>query len=127
MCCLIRPRVLDIGCNRDAQLHWIARTLPRSLCLGLDALPAAITEARGRDNLPNLTFELGDLTNWNPAVRRFDMVIAYGMLSWLPDPAREALLRLVAHALAPGGIALICWAALPGCAATEAIGQLLRL
>jgi len=122
-----RPRVLDIGCNRGAQLRWIARTLPGATCLGLDALPAAIDEARAADNPKNLAFELGDLTTWDPGARRFDLIIAYGMLSWLPDPAREALLRLVARALAPGGIALICWIALPGGAATEALGQLLRL
>jgi SAM-dependent methyltransferase len=122
-----RPRVLDIGCNRGAQLRWIARTLPGATCLGLDALPAAIDEARAADNPKNLAFELGDLTTWDPGARRFDLIIAYGMLSWLPDPAREALLRLVARALAPGGVALICWIALPGGAATEALGQLLRL
>lgn len=121
------PRVLDIGCNRGAQLRWIARTLPNSQCLGLDALPAAINEARAADNPPNLAFEQGDLMTWDPGEQRFDFVIAYGMLSWLPDLARTALLRLVARALAPGGVALVCWMALPGAAATEALGQLLRL
>ena len=121
------PRVLDIGCNRGAQLRWIARTLPNSVCLGLDGLEQAVAEARALDNPPNLSFEHGDLSTWDPGERRFDLVIAYGMLSWVPDPVREALLHLIARVLAPGGIALVCWIALPGGAATEALGQLLRL
>ena len=112
-----RCRVLELGCGDAGNLAPMALALPEAEFVGIDAAPGAI--ARGRAladaiRLPNLTLEAIAIEDFEPDAGGFDYVIAHGVYSWLPAPARDRLLALCARALARGGVAYVSYNALPG-------------
>ncbi len=123
-CCgLISPaltdqaRVLEIGCASGHNLLPLAERFPEGTFHGIDFSDSAIRSARQaatEAGLKNITFEHADLTAWEPPAGPFDYVIAHGMLSWIGDEAKAALLDLIARTLAESGIASISYNTLPG-------------
>ena len=110
-----RARVLEIGCASGGNLLALAAALPEARLLGVDLSPAQIAagEARrqhwGLDNveLRAASFEAID-------DGEFDFIICHGVYSWIPEPLREALLRVVKARLAPDGLAMVSFNVLPG-------------
>ena len=107
----------------------MALALPETQFVGIDAAPGAI--ARGRAladavGLPNLTLETVAIEDFEPDAGGFDYVIAHGVYSWLPAPARDRLLALCARALARSGVAYVSYNALPGGRLREALRDMLR-
>jgi SAM-dependent methyltransferase len=124
-----RCRVLELGCGDAGNLAPMALALPEAEFVGIDAAPGAI--ARGRAladaiRLPNLTLEAVAIEDFEPDAGGFDYVIAHGVYSWLPPPARDRLLALCARALARGGVAYVSYNALPGGRLREALRDMLR-
>ncbi|MEP4077431.1 methyltransferase domain-containing protein [Haloferula sp.] len=110
-------RLLEIGCASGHHLLPLAATYPDSQFVGIDFSDTAIRTAKriaAEVGLKNVTFEHADLREWDPGEEKFDYVIAHGMLSWVPDPAKEALLDLIAKSLTPDGIACLSYNTLPG-------------
>ena len=124
-----RCRVLELGCGDAGNLAPMALALPETQFVGIDAAPGAI--ARGRAladavGLPNLTLETVAIEDFEPDAGGFDYVIAHGVYSWLPAPARDRLLALCARALARSGVAYVSYNALPGGRLREALRDVLR-
>lgn len=110
-------KLLEIGCASGHNLLPLAAEFPESTFVGIDFSDTAIRKARGHAEalgLRNVTFEHADLAKWRPETEDFDYLIAHGMLSWVGDGVKAALLRLVQGSLAADGIACIGYNTLPG-------------
>lgn len=127
-------RVLEVGCGDATNLLALAFFHPGWRFVGVDASGGAI--ARGRKaaaalGLSNLRLEARALADFatdfadapasdpadDPAsdpAAPFDVIVAHGLYSWVGPEDRAALRRLVAEALAPGGLVYVGFNALPG-------------
>jgi len=98
-------RALDIGSGEGGDALWLAG---RGWAVtGVDISQNALDKARVRAEAVgvSVTWEQHDLTEWTPEPRSFDLVTAHFM--HLADPARGALFRALAAAVAPGGTLLV--------------------
>lgn len=110
-------RVLEIGCASGHNLLPLAAAYPASRFVGIDFSDLAIRRARQAAEavgLDNVRFEHADLAEWQPGEDRFDYLVAHGMLSWIPAPQQESLLRLAATSLDAHGVACLSYNTLPG-------------
>ena len=122
-------RLLEIGCGDGGNLLPMACSLPGSQFVGVDISPRAIAKARGRAHaarIENVSFEERSLADWEPAAGSFDYVVAHGVYSWVPEPVREALMALCAHALTEHGVAYISYNTLPGGHLRDVLRDLLK-
>ncbi len=111
-------RVLELGCGDGGNLIPIAHDYPESEFVGMDLAEfplAAGREFSGHLGLRNIEFQQGDLTRWSAPGREFDYILVHGVYSWVPQAAREGILRICQQQLAPKGVAFISYNALPGC------------
>jgi len=111
------PSVLELGCGDGANLLPIAAASPDARHAGVDASAHAIAIARAAGaaaGVPGVRFVEGDARSLPADLGTFDVVVACGAYSRVPSDARDALLRAVARHLAPGGVALVGFDALPG-------------
>jgi SAM-dependent methyltransferase len=120
--------VLEIAGASGIASIAIAAAWPRSRCVSFDLSAAAI--GRGRQlaaaaRLDNVRLEEADILTYPLEGEPFDYIICHGVHSWVPQPVRDAILRLMAARLAPGGVAYIGYDCLPAAAAKYAIVQYL--
>lgn len=112
-----RLTVLDIGCGRGLTACLLAAANPGWDVIGLDLQPAHIAEAReiaAEAGLGNIRFLEADLAELDPAtIPEIDLVVCYGLWTWVPDPVRRAVVALLAARLRPGGVVLMGYNALP--------------
>jgi SAM-dependent methyltransferase len=92
-------RVLDIGCGPGELLTLLPADVRY---LGVDISAAYIERARARFG-SRAEFHVGDATSFSPGDRRFDLVLAIGVLHHLNDQQAKDLLQIAARALAPDG------------------------
>jgi SAM-dependent methyltransferase len=76
---------------------------------------------------PVKVVSLRDLRTYAPEPGSFDYIIAHGVLSWIPDDAKDALFALCAGALAPQGVAYISYNLYPGWKQREVLRDLVDL
>ena len=110
-------RVLEVGCGNGGNLIPMACSLPGSRFTGIDLAEAAVAEGRlaiDELGLRNLELIAMDLRDIGPAMGEFDYIIVHGVYSWIPDDLRDPLLAVCRERLAPQGVALISYNALPG-------------
>jgi SAM-dependent methyltransferase len=111
-----RMRVLELGCAHAVNLVPFAFHLPQARFLGIDLSPTQIERARARVaplGLQNLELRCADVMDF-ATDETFDVIIAHGLFSWVPDVVRDKVLALCRHALAPDGVAYISYNAMPG-------------
>ena len=121
-------RVLEIGCSDGSNLLPVAATLPNSRCVGCDLAPTPIRVAREATaalGLGNVEWFACDLRELSVVRESFDYIIAHGVYSWVPAPVRDALLDLVARALAPNGVLFVSYNVFPGGHTTRAVSEIL--
>jgi SAM-dependent methyltransferase len=129
-----RLTVLDIGCGRGVTACLLAAANPGWDVIGLDLQPAHVAEARevaAAAGLANLRFIEADLAELDEEGARrllpeLDVVICYGVWTWVPDSAREGIVRLLRARLKPGGPAFFGYNALPGFADCIVLQRLLE-
>jgi SAM-dependent methyltransferase len=110
-------RVLELGCGRGGNLLPMAAALPGAVLVGVDRSGRQIEEAQAivtATGLENLRFVEASFEDASDGAGPYDYVIAHGVASWVPPASRRALLRTVAGALAPGGMAYVSFNVLPG-------------
>jgi SAM-dependent methyltransferase len=108
-------RMLEIGCGDATNLLGIASLLPDAQFVGIDLSADAIAQGQQlarQAGLKNVTLQAIDLCSFEG--HRFDYIVAHGVYSWVPQPVRDALLKLCARALTPHGVAMISYATYPG-------------
>jgi SAM-dependent methyltransferase len=128
-----RMAILDIGCGRGLTVNVLAAANPGWNVIGLDYNPAHIAEAQElaeAADLGNAGFVEADLAAMTDAemdqLPEFDLVTIHGVWSWVADPVRQGIVRLLARRLKPGGACYIGFNVLPGFAADAALQRLIR-
>lgn len=128
-----RLTVLDIGCGRGVTAALLAAANPGWDVIGLDLQPAHIAEAQdlaALAGLANARFIEADLAELDEAscarlLPEVDVVICYGVWTWVPDIVREGIVRLLRSRVKPGGIVLMGYNALPGFADSIVLQRLI--
>lgn len=111
-------RVLEFGCGDGTNLISMAYGLPRSRFLGIDIAERPIAAGQQTIDelgLTNIDLRRLDLMQTPADLGRFDFIIAHGLYSWVPEPARDRLLELCGGLLTDNGVAYISYNAYPGC------------
>lgn len=111
-------RCLELGCGDGTNLLSIAATLPGSRCVGVDTSGPAIeagVQAAAEAEIENCSLRTANLLEVDPGeLGSADYVIAHGILSWVPADVRARVFELAGELLAPGGLLLASYNALPG-------------
>lgn len=125
--------IAEIGCGSGYTANVLAAGNPNAEVLGLDYNPAHIAEARSMAaaaGMTNARFEATDLAELDGAeldrLPEFDLVTVHGLWSWVADPVREGVLRILRRRLKPGGVVLMTYNALPGAGGALGLSRLAR-
>ena len=110
--------VLELGCGTGANLLPLAYYRRHATFVGLDGSGRQIDVANTRKSalqLSNVSFVAADFTNAAEHIDgEFDFIICHGVLSWIADDVRDALLKLCAQRLRPGGLLHLNYNSRPG-------------
>ena len=123
-----RPRPLDepftwcdFGCGNGVTTNVLAACYPHAQFYGIDFMPVHIRNAETlamRGGLDNTTFLEKSFTDLaDDDLPPLDFAVMHGVLSWVPDDARTALLDEAAKRIKPGGMVMTGYNAMPGWAA----------
>jgi SAM-dependent methyltransferase len=113
---------LELGCGCGFGTLALAASNPSWQVTGIDFSPAHIAAARelaDEAGIANARFIEGDLADLADDVQagalpEADVITLHGLWSWVGDPVRAGIVRLLDRKLRPGGIAYISYNALPG-------------
>ncbi len=125
---------LELGCGRGKNACVVAAANPGWQVTGIDFMPGAIADARslaaeaGLDNVTFIEADLGTFAESQAAAAlpMADVATAHGVWSWVGDPVRAGIVRLLATRLRAGGIFHVSYNALPAQQALLAVQRLLR-
>jgi trans-aconitate 2-methyltransferase len=92
--------VVDLGCGPGNLTAALADRWPAAEVLGIDSDAEMIAAASKRPARSGLSFQLGDLRDWQPG-RKVDVIASNAVLQWVPGHL-DLLARWTA-ALAPDG------------------------
>ncbi|MCW5800898.1 MAG: methyltransferase domain-containing protein [Deltaproteobacteria bacterium] len=101
--------VLDIGCGPGVM---VAELLARSFAEvhAIDVSPGMVEDCRKRfHGVSALTCEVGDATRLAYPDRRFDLVLAMGLVEYFDDADVDVIYREVTRVLQPGGKLLVTY------------------
>jgi SAM-dependent methyltransferase len=125
--------ILEVGCGTGYTALMLAAGNPNAQVIGLDYNPAHIAEARSlaaEAGLKNARFIEADLAELSAADLRelpeFDLVTVHGVWSWVGDPVRQGIVRLLRERLKAGGLVMMGYNALPGAAGSLGLAQVAR-
>ena len=122
-------RYLELGCGLGRSLTTLAAANPQGTFVGVDVNPdhtAAVDRdiaAAGLANARVITAGIGGL----PAdLGQFEFIALHGVFSWVAPEVRAEILAAAGRHLAPGGLLLVSYNALPGWAHLQPIRGILR-
>ena len=121
-------RMLEIGCGDGVNQINLALAAPGARFVGVDLAAEPIEQARADAlacGLRNVEFIARDLCDVGAELGEFDYIVAHGVLTWVPEAARAALFRVIGERLAPNGVAMVSFNALPGARAWQAMRDML--
>lgn len=129
-----RWRVLEIGCGAGGHLVPLAARHPDDTWVGFDRATLPVQQAHGLAARLGATVEVVqlDLEDAVDALagdgrpEAYDLIIAHGVYSWVPEPVQKAFLSLLTRWLAPHGIAYLSVNCLPGWGLRGTLGAMLR-
>jgi len=99
--------VLDIGCGRGHAINLMAEAFPKSNFSGYDISKEGIDAGRneaGRLGLPNVSFEVKDVTKVD-VVGRYDLITAFDAIHDQAQPTKALI--AISKALRPDGVFLM--------------------
>lgn len=101
-------RILDAGCGSGIVARYLAEAYPDATIIGYDASAGRVGRARERARaLPNLSFEVQDLTALQAGDASFDAAVCRFVLQHLQPAPQRAVLAELSRCLAPGGQAVV--------------------
>jgi SAM-dependent methyltransferase/methyltransferase-like protein len=110
-------RVLELGCSTGGNLLSMALSLPDGTFVGIDLAPRQIAQARALAatlGLTNVDLRAMSIADVGDEFGTFDYIVCHGVYSWVPEPVREAILRVCSRNLAPTGVAFVSYNTFPG-------------
>jgi SAM-dependent methyltransferase len=110
-------RVLELGCSTGGNLLSMALSLPDSTFVGIDLAPRQIVQARALADtlgLANVDLRAMSIADVGDEFGTFDYIVCHGVYSWVPEPIRDAILRVCSRHLAPSGVAFVSYNTFPG-------------
>ena len=122
-------RYLELGCGLGRSLTTLAAANPQGEFLGVDINPSHIESiekdisAGGLTNVRAITSDFGSLSK---DIGTFEFLTLHGVFSWVSPEVREQILALAKKQLAPGGLLLVSYNAMPGWAHLQPIRGILR-
>lgn len=123
-------RVLELGCASGGNLTPFAARNPKARAIGIDLSDVQIEEGRGRISaleLKNIELRAMDLTAITEAFGEFDYIVCHGLYSWVPEAARQAILRICRENLSEKGVAYVSYKTYPGWKAHEIVRDAMLL
>lgn len=131
-------RYLELGSGMGYGLCLLAAVHPEGEFFGVDFHPDHVVHARElarRLDLANVHFLEADLLELAPAEgggplgppASWHYVVAHGLVSWVVEPVRQALLKVASRATMPGGIVYLSYNCHPGWYAGAIFRQVARL
>lgn len=97
-------RVADLGCGPGHLSRVLRARWPRARITGIDSSPEMIGSARADHAMPGVSYELCDITGWDPA-ESFDLVISNAALQWVPGHL-DVVTRLRSYVAPRGSLAV---------------------
>ena len=125
-----KARVLELGCGHGGNILPMAEQLPESSFVAVDLSETQINNARTiakAAQLENIEFHHKDLSTIDKDFGSFDYIIVHGVYSWIPDSAKDHLLRICKENLNPNGIAFVSYNTYPGWRFKESIRDMLLI
>jgi len=122
-------RVIELGCGDGANLITMAFGLPGSQFHGVDLAGEPIRKGNQLIHtlgLTNVSLRQLDLLETPADLGRFDFIIAHGLYSWVPAPARDKILALCGAHLADQGVAYVSYNAYPGNHLRDIVRHMMR-
>jgi SAM-dependent methyltransferase len=125
---------LELGCGHGFGALLLGVCNPSWQITGIDFNPAHIAAARGiaaAAAITNTRFIEADLAALADSagasdVPEADVITLHGLWSWVADPVRAGITRLLAAKLRPGGVAHVSYNALPGWQGALGMQRLVR-
>lgn len=132
-----RPPALDrfayceLGCGQGIASLVLAATHPTGEFHACDFNLAHIARAealRAAGGVGNLRFHARSFAQMLDAeLPAFDFIVLHGVYSWVPEPVRAELREFLRRRLAPGGVAMVSYNAMPGWAHLVPLRRMLRM
>jgi SAM-dependent methyltransferase len=111
-------RVLELGCGDGTNLIPMAYYRRHAEFVGIDSAHSQIAIANEKGSslrLTNVSFAAADFQSATKTLSgAFDYIIGHGVFSWVSHDTRNALLKLCAERLRPGGLLYLNYNARPG-------------
>jgi SAM-dependent methyltransferase len=122
-------RYLELGCGLGRSLTTLAAANPHGTFVGVDVNPEH-TAAADRDivagGLANARVVTSDFKGLPADLGEFEFIALHGVFSWVAPEVREQILDVARRNLAPGGLLLVSYNAMPGWAHLQPIRGILR-
>ena len=122
-------RYLELGCGLGRSLTTLAAANPQGEFIGIDLNPAhtaAIEKDIAAGGLTNARVITADFGHLPKDLGSFDFIALHGVFSWVAPTVRDTLVALAKKRLAPGGLLLASYNAMPGWAHLQPIRGILR-
>jgi SAM-dependent methyltransferase len=122
-------RYLELGCGLGRSFTTLAAAIPQGEFVGVDVNPDH-TAVAARDiaigGLANARVVTGDFASLPGDLGEFEFIGLHGVFSWVAPEVREQILDVARRHLAPGGLLLVSYNAMPGWAHLQPIRGILR-
>ncbi len=122
-------RYVELGCGLGRALTTLAAADPRGSFVGVDINPSHTSQATREaeaGGLSNARFVTADFAHLPDDIRDADFITLHGVWSWVAPEVRADILRIARERLAPGGLLLVSYNAMPGWAHLLPIRGILR-
>lgn len=120
----------EIGCGKGITSLVLAATHPNGTFHAFDINPAHVEYAerlRAAARMSNITLHAAGVADMlQRPLPAFDFIVLHGVYSWVPDTVRSEILEFLRRKLAPGGLALVSYNAMPGWAHLQPIRRLVQ-
>jgi len=122
-------RYLELGCGLGRSLTTLAAANPDGEFIGIDVNPEHTREVAHdieSGGLTNARIITSDFAHLPDDVGTVDFIALHGVWSWVAPAVRDDILRIASDRLAPGGLLLVSYNAMPGWAHLQPIRGILR-